>query len=87
MNDEPPKQPSAADRFRKMAERLDHNAADGFGGCFLIIPPVDGGEVIDTLILDTRQSAVQFWVLLKTKCEDEIIRLDAGGRAQQAFRR
>lgn len=87
MNDEPPKPPSTADRFRKMAERLDHNAAAGFGGCFLIVPPADGGEAIETLILDERQNAAQFWVLLKTKCEDEIIRLDQANRQGQAFRR
>lgn len=87
MNDDPPKQPSIADRFRKMAERLDHNAADGFGGCFLIVPPAEGGEVIETLILDSKQDATQYWILLKSKCEAEIVRLDQGNRTQQGFGR
>lgn len=87
MNDEAPKQPSASDRFRKMAERLDHNAEDGFGGCFLIVPPVDGGEVIETLILDSKQDATQYWILLKSKCEMEIARLDGANRNQSAYGR
>lgn len=87
MNDESPKSPSAADRFRKMAERLDHNAADGFGGCFLIVPPTDGGDVIETLILDSRQDPTQYWILLKSKCEIEIARLDQSNRSQNAFGR
>ncbi len=87
MNDEIPKELGPAERFRKMAARLDHNSADEFGGCFLIIPPKDGGEVIETLILDSRQDPVQYWTLLKTKCETEIVRLDASGRVSTAFGR
>lgn len=84
MTDELPKPLSIADRFRKMAERLDHNAEDGFGGCFLIVPPADGGEVIETLILDAKQDATQYWILLKAKCEAEIVRLDGANRNSQA---
>ncbi len=87
MNDEPTKQPSTADRFRKMADRIDHNAQDGFGGCFLIVPPENGGEVIETLILDAKQDPTQYWILLKSKCDTEIARLDSAGRNSQAFGR
>lgn len=86
MNDEAPKQLSIADRFRRLADRIDQNADAGFGGAFLIVPPDNGGEVIETLILDTRQDPAQFWTLLKTKCDTELIALDAARRGQQLRR-
>lgn len=83
----PEGKPTIADAFRKMAKRIDHNAADGFGGAFLIVPPANGGDAIDTLILDTLQDPAQFWLLLKTKCDIQIQKLDNAARQSQAFNR
>jgi hypothetical protein len=82
----PEREPSVADLFRRMAKRIDHNAADGFGGAFLIVPPPNGGEAIDTLILDAMQDPAQFWLLLKTKCDLQIQKIDNAQR-QATFRR
>ena len=82
-----PAKPTTADLFRRMAARIDHNAADGFGGAFLIVPPANGGDAIDTLILDTLQDPAQFWTLLKTKCDIQIQKLDNAARQSQAFNR
>lgn len=71
--------------FTRMADRLNHNADDPFGGCFVIIPPRDGGDAIETLILDGQQDPAQFWIMLKTKCDMQIARLDERSRAGQAF--
>ena len=89
MSDEPQQQaPLVSDRFRKMAAAIDHNAEEAnFGGAFVIIPPRDGGDAIETLILDSTQDAAQFWTLLKTKCEVQISRVDDRSRTGQAFGR
>jgi len=75
-----------ADRFRKMADAIERNA-DNFGGAFVVVPPKDAGDPIETLILDVRQDAAQFWILLKSKCEAEIAKADQQQRAQQGFAR
>ena len=76
-----------SERFRRMADRLDHNQTDPFGGCFLIVPPKEGGEAIETLILDANQDPSQFWILLKSKCDHQIALLDNKSRSNQAFGR
>ena len=73
-----------ADRFTKMAAALEHNADAGFGGCFVICPPNDGGDPLEVLILDNRQDAAQFWILLQSKCQAQIAALDSANRQQQA---
>ena len=73
-----------ADRFTKMAEALQHNADAGFGGAFVIVPPRDGGDALETLILDNKQDAAQFWILLQSKCQAQIAALDSANRQVQA---
>jgi hypothetical protein len=85
MNDEPPNKPSNAGPFRGMAALIDANETAGFGGAFVIIPP-EGGTALQTLILDSTQDHIQFWTLLKVKCDVEIKRLDDLTRQGQ-FRR
>ena len=74
-------------KFRAMAEAIDHNGMTKFGGAFVVIPPAEAGEPIETLILDTRQAPAQFWILLKSKCEHEIATADDKKRAMQGFPR
>jgi hypothetical protein len=73
-------------RFRKMADAIERNV-DNFGGAFVVVPPVEAGEPIETLILDARQDAAQFWILLKSKCEQEIAKTDEKQRLAQGFAR
>jgi len=84
MNPEPKKDPPVSDYFRKMATAIDHNAAAGFGGAFVIIPPEGGGNPIETLILDEKQDPAQFWIMLQSKCKQQIDIADAAARNQQA---
>ena len=74
-------------RFDQMAARIRLNADQGFGGAFVIAPPKSGGEAIETLLVDVRQDPVQFWTLLKSKCDVELDQLGAQAKSQQAFGR
>ena len=42
---------------------------------------------IETLLVDVRQDPVQFWTLLKSKCDVELDQLGAQAKSQQAFGR
>ncbi len=76
---------SNADRFSKMAAALDHNSASGFGGAWVVVPPEGGGEPIETLILDSKQDAAQFWSLLQAKASVMIAEIEEKKRTQGAF--
>lgn len=73
--------------FRKMADRIDHNFTAVFAGASVIVPPPDGGDTVEMLILDASQSAAQFWGALATKCQIEIAKLGEAQRNTQAFGR
>ena len=70
--------------FESMARKIVDNAGYSFGGAFVIVPPKDGGEIIETLILDSKQDAAQFWILLQSKCQAQIAALDSANRQVQA---
>ena len=75
---------SVAARFNSMAGRICLNKTDAFGGAFVVVPPAEGGDVLETLILDSKTDAAQFWQMLLTKCQMMIATLDAQQR-QNAF--
>jgi hypothetical protein len=83
---QPDRSPEAfAKLFDEMAAKIRLNKDNAFGGAFVIIPPPEnGGEPIQTLILDSKQDAGQFFTLLKTKAEAQILALDHQARNQQA---
>jgi hypothetical protein len=83
MTDETPQ----ATIFRRMAARLDHNADAVFAGAAVIVPPAEGGDTVEMLILDSSQSAAQFWGALSAKCQIEISKLNDSSRNTQAFGR
>ena len=83
---EPPA-PEAAQRFTAMAAAIEHNAAATFGGAVVIIPPTNGGEPIELLILDLKADPAQFWSTIKTRIEIKLAELDERQRSQQAFGR
>lgn len=64
---EEPKPTTTAGRFADMAERVSHNLDSKFGGAFVIVPPENGGEPMEALILDTTGDPVQFYMLLQAK--------------------
>ena len=74
-------------RFQRMAERMSVNGNEAFGGAFVVVPPENGGDPIETLILDSKQDAAQFWMLLKTKCDIALGELDAKQRQASTFGR
>ncbi len=74
-----------AKTFRRMADRIDHNADAVFAGAAVIVPPAEGGETVEILILDSSQSAVQFWGTLGAKCKIALEELDNKSRNTQAF--
>ena len=78
---------TAPARFRAMAEAIERNEGGSFGGCFVIIPPDDGGEPIETLILDSKQDLAQFWNAVITKCQIMLADVEQKQRAGQAFGR
>ncbi len=49
-----------AERFRKMADLIEANKDFPFGGAFVMVPP-QGLDPVELLVLDTRQSAAQFY--------------------------
>lgn len=73
------------ERFRRMADTIEKNV--NFGGAFVVIPPPEGGDPVETLIIDSRQDAAQFWQMLLTKCQLMIAELDQKQRANQSFGR
>lgn len=61
-----------SEQFRKMAERIDHNAEATFGGAAVIVPPAQGGETVELLILDAKGDPAQFWGTILTRAQMEI---------------
>ena len=50
----------AAVLFREMAERLEANTGDTFGGAFLVVPPGDSVPV-DGVFITTSPNPAVFW--------------------------
>lgn len=64
MNDESPK-PKLSDPFTKMAERIDKNEGEPFGGAFVIVPPTGAGEPMSALTFNSGTDLAQFWMQLQ----------------------
>jgi hypothetical protein len=57
-----------AGHFAAMAQRIDHNAQDVFGGACVIVPPGEG-KPIELLMLDAQGDAGQFWATILTRIQ------------------
>ena len=78
----------AATILRRLADQIDLNAADSFGGVAVIVPPQDAGDPIEILILDPTRNASQFYATIKTRLENQLVDLEVKMRqAQAGFRR
>ena len=84
---EEPKEQTVADRFRQMAERIDHNAASSFGGAYVIIPPKGAFTPWEVLVLDTQEDPAQFLMLLQAKISAMMDELRAKEAQQGGFGR
>ena len=60
-----------AEILRAMADRVDRNDADEFGGVLLVIPPPtqdgSGGDPVEVLLIDPAQDTANFWATATTK--------------------
>ena len=77
------KESDVSGRYRAMADRLDHNATDTFGGACVIIPPAGGGDPIELLMLDSKGDPAQFWATISTRIQ--IVLEDLKVKQQQPF--
>ena len=79
--------PSNSERFRKMAERIDHNKDAGFGGACVFVPPQGMGDPIEILILDTGSEAAQFYSTVATRIQLTLDKLQNQNQASSVFGR
>lgn len=79
MNDGQPlvedKDASPALPFETMARKVAENIGNGFGGAFVIVPPL-GGEPVDMLLIKDGSDPAVFWSLVKTHAEMAIAQVD-----------
>lgn len=55
--------------FAEMAQAIEHNAGQAFGGAAVIVPPANSGETVSVLMLDSRGDAAQFWSTIQTRIQ------------------
>lgn len=79
-------QSDVAAALRRMADHVDRNKeANSFGGLAVIIPPENGGEPIELLILDSQADIAQFYSTLQSRITIRVLNLDETRKRQQAF--
>jgi len=71
--------------FTQMATRIDHNTDSNFGGAAVIVPPAQGGEKIELLMLDAKGDPAQFWGTILTRAQLELKAIDDKRAIQQGF--
>jgi len=76
---------SLAQRFDAMSERIKHNELAPFGGACVIVPPENGGEPIELLMLDASADPAQFWSTIATRLQIVLKNLEDSRRTGQAF--
>ena len=72
----------AAAFFRQMADRIERNASDEFGGAFLVIPPGEGSDPVEGMTVAAKPSAVTFWSSVLGQVELAIETFKANTEAQ-----
>ena len=71
---------SGSDLFRQLADKIDKNAPEDFGGAFIVVPP--SGDPISGMMIG-EQDVNTFWILVKTKLEAEVEKLNQLQKQQQ----
>jgi hypothetical protein len=59
-----------------MAERIDLNEGQGFGGAFVIVPPGEEAKPAVMLMLDNANDPAVFWATLQTRATMALQELD-----------
>lgn len=72
-----------ADPFSDMAERVERNGDDHFGGAAVIVAP--DGKVISLLMVDDSKDQAQFWATIKTRVQLEMQAMSEVQRLGDAF--
>jgi len=80
-------QPGAAAILRRIADQIDKLESDAFGGVAVIVPPENGGEAIELLIIDPAKNVAQFYATITTRLTTQQSALDDQSRMQQGFPR
>lgn len=71
-----------------MADRIEKNDGEPFGGAVLIFPPGEAATVVEILNLDPTPDAAIFWATIRTKADEAASNLQSQARQHQAgFRR
>lgn len=78
---------AVAKTLEDMAARIRRNKDEPFGGCFVVIPPKDGGEPFFYLGLDSQEDPVLYYQLLSARIKALLEQLDAQRRTQGGFGR
>lgn len=72
-----------AEHFRELAEKIERNKPEDFGGAFLIIPP-DGDPISGILVGSV--DLLTYWSLIKSKLDLAISSADDKQRVNRTFR-
>lgn len=75
-----------AEAFRAMADKVEKNGSESFGGAVVVYPP-GGSDPVQYLVLDAQQDPAMFWGNLKTKCDIALVSIEQQSRNQTAFGR
>ena len=82
---------SNSDRFRKMADRIDLNKDDGFGGACVIVPPNGTGanpiEILIVLPAGGVGDLVQFFSMVSSRVQREVDEASTANQIAQGFGR
>ena len=87
MSEEQLKPPTDADRFARMAKRMEHNTNSTFGGAFVIIVPGGLVDPLEALILDSKGDPAQFLMVLQAKIKAVLEDIDTKQRQMGGFGR
>jgi len=82
--------PSNSDFFRKMADRIERNKDDGFGGACVIVPPHGGGNPIELLIVVPHGGVMdlaQFFATISSRIQTTVEETAAQSAIAQGFGR
>lgn len=76
-----------AKHFAAMAERIKLNEGQTFGGAVVVVPPENGGEPIEILMLDNQADLTQFYATITSRVQRSVNEVDVKQRQQQGFGR
>lgn len=75
-----------AEYFRRMADLLEKNEDEPFGGALLAVPPGEGSPV-QVVLFDSEQKLAQFWGLVQSRAQIAISEAEQKVGQTRAFGR